>query len=221
MNKELNLRQLKTIQNFWNWFINNEQTIFQALKLNQNSEEVMVFFNQNLKYVSKRISCFFYENPSKENNYYVQFTAYGYKKLRPKLIALGDAAPKLTNFTIQTGIKPLTSGNSNQIPEGLKEIINQTWIKLEDYNRSTKKLKLILYIPNELNFDNNFTAYKKAELILMYILGEEQYKNHIEDFKIEPSIEITNGLLFLTELQEFLDYLVKINYSRKLKLIFE
>lgn len=48
MNKELNPRQIKTIQNFWNWFINNEQTIFQALKLNQNSEEVMQYFNQNL-----------------------------------------------------------------------------------------------------------------------------------------------------------------------------
>ena len=31
----------------------------------------------------------------------------------------------------------------------------------------------------------------------------------------------TNGLLSLSELPEFIDYLAKINYNRKLKIFFE
>ena len=221
MNKQLNPRQIKTIQNFWIWFQDNEQAIYHALKLGINSDEVMKYFDQNLDYVSKRIKCIFYENPSKTNNYHIIFSAFGYKKLFPKIMALGDIAPRLEYFTVQTFIKPFTKDNFNQIPEGFQNLIKQTWIKLEDYNIANKKVKVTLYLPEGFDFENQFVAYMKADLILMFTLGEVNYKKHINDFDIQQAPPKSSGLLALTELPEFIDYLAKINYSRKLKIFFE
>jgi len=108
MNKQLNPRQLKTIQNFWTWFQYNEQTIYYAVKLGINTDEVIKYFDQNLDYVSKRIECFFLDNASESQKNQIIFSAYGYKKLFPKLIALGDTVPRLENFSVQTFIKPMT-----------------------------------------------------------------------------------------------------------------
>ena len=58
MNKELNPRQIKTIQNFWTWFQDNEHTIYNAYKLEINKEEVLNHLERNLYYVSKRMEYF-------------------------------------------------------------------------------------------------------------------------------------------------------------------
>ena len=221
MNKQLNSRQQKTIQNFWNWFQDNEKTIFYAVKLGINTDEVMKYFDQNLDYVSKRIECFFIEKSEESQKHQIIFSAYGYKKLFPKLITLGDSAPKLEYFTVQTFIKPLTPENFNQIPEGIKMIINQSLIKLDDYNISTKKVKITLYLHNELGYDNEIQTFYTAELAIMFTLGEVNYKKHMADFEVQQIAKSTNGLLQLTELPEFIEYLAKINYSRKLKIFFE
>lgn len=115
----------------------------------------------------------------------------------------------------------MTSGNSNQIPEGLKEIINQTWIKLEDYNISTKKVKITLYIPENFEFENEYQTFISGELAILFTLGEVNFKKHIADFEIKQIAKLPNGLLQLSELPEFIEYLSKINYSRKLKILFE
>lgn len=221
MNKELNPRQLKTIQNFWNWFQDNEKTIFYAVKLGINTDEVMKYFDQNLDYVSKRIECFFLENSSESHKHQIIFSAYGYKKLFPKLITLGDAAPQFEHFTVQTFIKPLTPENFNQIPEGFKKIINQSFIKLDDYNISTKKVKITLYLPVNFEFENEFQTFISGKLAIMFTLGEVNYKKYIADFEIKQIAKLPNGLLQLSELPEFIEYLSKINYSRKLKILFD
>lgn len=221
MNKELNPRQLKTIQNFWNWFQDNEKIIFYAVKLGINTDEVMRYFDKNLDNVSKRIDCFFLENFSESQKYQIIFSAYGYKKLFPKLIALEDTAPQFEHFTIQTFIKPLTPENFNQIPEGLKKIINQSLISLDDYNTCTKKIKITLYMPVNFEFENEFHTYISGELAIMFTLGEVNYKKHIADFEIKHIETKTNGSIQLSELPEFIDYLSKINFSRKIKIFFE
>ena len=221
MNKQLNPRQIKTIQNFWTWFQDNEKTIYYAVKLGINTDEVIKYFDQNLDYVSKRIECFFLENSSESQKHQIIFSAYGYKKLFPKLIALGDAAPRLEHFSVQTFIKPLTPENYNQIPEVFHKIIQQSLIKLDDYNISSKKVKITLYLPENFEFENEYQLFVSAELAIMFTLGEVNYKKHIADFEVKQTSKNSNGLLQLLELSEFIEYLSKINYSRKLKIFFE
>lgn len=221
MNKELNPRQIKTIQNFWNWFQDNEQAIYNAFKLEINNEELLFHLQRNLNNISKRTEIIIYEVSNQNEKLHIMITALGYKKLFPKVITLGDTAPKLKHFTIQTFIKPLTPENFNQIPEGLKKIINKSLIRLDDYKISTKKIKITLYMPVNFEFENEFHKYISGELAIMFTLGEVNYKKHIADFEIKHIETKTNGSLQLSELPEFIDYLSKINFSRKIKIFFE
>ena len=108
MNKTLNQKQIKTIQNFWKWVEDNQTTIFNAYVLGINTQEVAMHFNRNLNYISKQIDCLiFYQDETLK----LLFTAQGYRKLFPKLIALEENAPKLSRVTPIIFIKPITDEN--------------------------------------------------------------------------------------------------------------
>ena len=220
MNKELNPRQIKTIQNFWNWFQDNEQAIYNACKLEINKDEVFFHLERNLNYVSKRIEYLITKHPQNENKFKVFITAHGYRKLFPKMKELQEKAPILNFFSIQVYITPLNLEIAT-LPKDLLEAIQNTQIKLENYNTATKKIILTLYCK-----ENNWELNKKimeryAFLLLLFTIGEIKFKKHIEDFNCEVIPQNTYGLLTLSELPEFIDYLAKINFSRKLKIFFE
>ena len=214
MNKQLNHRQIKNIQNFWNWFQDNEQAIYHACKLEINKEEVFFHIQRNLNYISKRIEIIIYEVPNQVNNLHIMISASGYKKLFPKVIALGDAAPKLEHFTIHTFIKPIALDNKHILPSFISIAMQQVFIKLEDYNTATKKVVLIIYAPESIGKFN-------LSFLLYFTLGEVNYKKHIKEVYYRPLPKSTNGLLLLSELPEYIDFLAKINYNRKLKIFLE
>ena len=220
MNKELNPRQIKTIQNFWTWFQDNEQAIYNACKLEINKDEVLFHLERNLNYVSKRIEHFITNHPQNENKLKVFFTAHGYRKLFPKMKALEEKIPILEYFSIQVYITPLNHGNP-QIPSIMIETIKNTGVKLEDYNIASKKILLTLYFNENIMQLKEKKIERHAYLLLLFTLGEVKYKKHVYDFKFKQEPENTSGLLSLSELPEFIDYLAKINYSRKLKIFFE
>ena len=214
MNKELNPRQIKTIQNFWNWFQDNEQAIYHACKLEINKEEVFFHIQRNLNYISKRIEIIIYEVPNQVNKLHIMISALGNKKLFPKVIALGDTAPKLEHFTIHTFIKPIALDNKHILPSFISIAMQQVFIKLEDYNTATKKVVLIIYAPESMEKFN-------LSFLLYFTLGEVNYKKHIKEVYYRPLPKSTNGLLLLSELPEYIDFLAKINYNRKLKIFLE
>ena len=221
MNKQLNPRQIKTIQNFWTWFQQNEQAIYHAYKLGINSDEVIENLHRNLNYVSKRIVIYIYMQNNHPNKFCVLFSAHGYRKLFPKIIALGEKTTRLEYFTAKTFLKPLCGDNKNQFSDKIIEMINSIFIKLEDYNIANKKIILTLYYPNSLTSEDKLNSMQYVKTLLRFTLGEVNFKKHIKEVHIKPLPRNTNGLLSLSELPEFIDYLAKINYSRKLKIIFE
>ncbi len=220
MNKQLNPRQIKTIQNFWTWFQDNEQAIYNACKLEINKEEVLFHLQRNLNYVSKRIEYFITKHPQDENKLKVFITAHGYRKLFPKMKELQEKTPILNFFSIQVYITSLNLENPT-IPDDLTGLIQNTKIKLEDYNIATKKIILTLYSNKNTMQISKKKLERNAYILLLFTLGEVKYKKHIYDFNCEVMPPNTNGLLSLSELPEFIDYLAKINYSRKLKIFFE
>lgn len=221
MNKQLNPRQIKTIQNFWTWFQQNELAIYHAYKLGINSDEVIENLHRNLNYVSKRIVIYIYTQNNHPNKFCVLFSAHGYRKLFPKIIALGEKTPRLEYFTAQTFLKPLCAENKNQFSDKIIEMINSIFIKLEDYNTASKKVILTLYYPNSLTSEDKLNSKQYVKTLLRFTLGEVNYKKHIKEVYFKPLPRNTNGLLSLSELPEFIDYLAKINYNRKLKIFFE
>lgn len=221
MNKQLNPRQIKTIQNFWTWFQQNELAIYHAYKLGINSDEVIENLHRNLNYVSKRIVIYIYTQNNHPNKFCVLFSAHGYRKLFPKIIALGEKTPRLEYFTAHTFLKPLCAENKNQFSDKIIEMINSIFIKLEDYNTASKKVILTLYYPNSLTSEDKLNSKQYVKTLLRFTLGEVNYKKHIKEVYFKPLPRNTNGLLSLSELPEFIDYLAKINYNRKLKIFFE
>ena len=221
MNKQLNPRQIKTIQNFWTWFQQNEQAIYHAYKLGINSDEVIENLHRNLNYVSKRIVIYIYTQNNHPNKFCILFSAHGYRKLFPKIMALGEKVPRLEYFTAHTFLKPLCMDNKNQFSDKIIEMINSIFIKLEDYNTASKKVILTLYYPNSLTGEDKLNSKQYVKTLLRFTLGEVNYKKHIKEVYFKPLPRNTNGLLSLSELPEFIDYLAKINYSRKLKILFE
>ncbi|MCU4190197.1 hypothetical protein M9Q43_13620 [Flavobacterium sp. HXWNR29] len=221
MNKQLNPRQIKTIQNFWNWFQDNEQAIYHACKLEIDKEEVFFHIQRNLNYISKRIVIYIYMQNNQPNKFCVLFSAHGYRKLFPKIIALGEKAPRLEYFTAHTFLKPLCAENKNQFSDKMIEMIKSILIKLEDYNTASKKIILTLYMPENISNEDKVYSKKYVKSLLRFTLGEIIFKKHIKEVHFKPLPRNTNGLLSLSELPEFIDYLAKINYSRKLKIFFE
>jgi hypothetical protein len=100
-------------------------------------------------------------------------------------------------------------------------MIKSILIKLEDYNTASKKIIVTLYIPDNITDENKVYSKKYVKLLLRFTLGEIIFKKHIKEVHFKPLQRNTNGLLSLSELPEFIDYLAKINYSRKLKIFFE
>ena len=66
--------------------------------------------------------------------------------------------------------------------------------------------------------NNKATAIQMAPV---EVLETVKVKKHIKEVYFKPLPKNTNGLLSLSELPEFIEYLAKINYSRKLKIFFE
>jgi hypothetical protein len=151
----------------------------------------------------------------------VLFSAHGYRKLFPKIIALGEIKTRLEYFTVHTFLKPLCADNKNQFSDKLIEMIKSILIKLEDYNIASKKVIITLYYPEGLTKEDKTNSKLYIKTLLRFTLGEVNYKKHIKEVYYKPLPKVTNGLLSLSELPEFIDYLAKINYSRKLKIFFE
>jgi len=212
---------MKQIDKFWKWFQDNEHALKNAILLGINTEDVFFHLNRNLNYVSKRIGFMIKAPQTNCGKYLIIFTGEGYRKLFPKLIALEEQAPKLELFTAQAFIKPMQNNDKMKVREedrvsvGNYEFkISEVQFSLLDFDIPTKKLKLLIYIPNN-NKTSSFEEIREDMMwLLMEIIGEINYRKHIKYFEIMQMPQNPKGLLDLIELQEYIDYLYKIN-SRK------
>lgn len=207
MNKILNEKQIKTIKNFWRWFQDNEQTIYNAIALGINTKEIIFHLNRNLNYISKQIN-FIYYNDNKSIK--IIFTVIGYKKLFPKLIAMEENAPKLNQIIPIIFIKPITNKEKflNKKDEYLSIFkqnlkISDLYIQLNNYNTTTKKINIILYHP----YQESLKMKKAIMFAIMFVMGEIAFKKHISEVEFKYYNTIPNGLLPLIELDEYIAYL--------------
>jgi hypothetical protein len=217
---------MKQIHKFWTWFQDNEQAIKSAFLLGINTQEVFFHLSRNLNYVSKRIGFMIKAPENVGDKCLIIFTSAGYRKLFPKLIALEEQAPTLELFKPQAFIKPmkklpeLTFGEGDVISTiHYKFKINQLQFSLLDFNIATKQLKLTIYIPIQNEIVNFEEIQEEMKWLLMEIIGEINYRKHIKYFELKPFPKNQNGLLNLFELQEYIDYLYKINLWRKPRVI--
>lgn len=213
---------MKQIKTFWNWFQNNEEAVKNALLLGINTEEVLIQLEKKFKSISKRIGFLIDDSISNQGKYTIIFTAAGYRKLFPKLIALEKQAPSLKYFTPQAFIKPFIDTtpfkNGTDLPCIYKtcEIkISELQLALLDYDSDTKQLKILVYLPNYHDIIDNENLEANIDFIIMQIIGEIAFRKHLKQILLAPLLQTSSGLLSLIELPDYIDYLYKINSSKK------
>ncbi len=218
MNKTLNQTQIKTIQNFWKWVEDNQTTIFNAYVLGINTQEVAMHFNRNLNYISKQIDCLiFYQDETLK----LLFTAQGYRKLFPKLIALEENAPKLSRVTPIIFIKPITDkerylkkedGYLSIFKQELK--ISDLYLQLDNYNTTSKKIDITVFHP----YKDSEKMQNAILFVIMFVIGEIAFKKHLNEIEIKSTTIIPNGLLPLIELDEYIAYLYSCMAYKRIKI---
>jgi hypothetical protein len=218
MNKILNEKQIKTIKNFWNWVVDNETAIYNALVLDINKNEVMEHFCRNLSYVSKRIGTMIYFDKEVLS---IIFTARGFRKLFPKLIAIEANIPTLTIINPMIFIKPINEKEKYlQKKDEALSIYNQSikisdlQLKLDNFNTTTKKIDITIYHPYK------DTAKMEDAIIFatVIVIGEIAFKKHLKQIEVKPLTKVSNGLLPLIELDEFISYLYKCMDYKRIKI---
>ncbi len=217
---------MKQITKFWTWFKDNEETIKNASLHDINTKEVFQHLNRNLHYISKRIEFLIISSSNDHDKHTIIFTANGYRKLFPKIIALEDQAPRLQHFIPQAFIKPIQdktpylSGYDEPYIFDKYEIkISQIYMALVDYNITTKQLKIKLYIPNYDRIKDFDEIENDLKYLVMEVIGEIAFRKHIKNIKYNKLPKATNGLLSLIELPAYIDYLYKINSRQKTRII--
>jgi hypothetical protein len=218
MNKILNEKQIKTIQNFWIWIEDNQTAIFNAYVLGINTQEVAMHFNRNLNYISKQIGCLlFYQDETLK----LLFTAQGYRKLFPKLIALEENAPNLSRVTPIIFIKPITNkerylkkedGYLSIFKQELK--ISDLYLQLDNYNTTTKKIDITVFHP----YKDSEKMQNAILFAVMLVIGEIAFKKHLKEIKFIFYDKLPIGLLQLIELDEYISYLYSCMMYKNIKL---
>lgn len=226
MTQDITPQTHQKIKNFWNWFQDNEVHIKNALMFGINRNEVFFHLNRNLNYISKRIGFMMTGSSESSNKCTIIFTAYGYSKLFPKIVALEDHAVHLQYFIPQAFIKPMkdisifqNSSDKPRIYENFEIKISRLQMTLIDYDITTKQMKIKVYLPNYdevKQFDN---LLLEIEFIVMETIGEIAFKKHIKKIELAQSPQYKSGLLNLVELPFFIDYLCTINSRVKLRIL--
>ena len=217
---------MKQINTFWNWFQDNEEAIKNAFLLGINTDEVFTHLLRNYHYISKRIGFLIYAPDKDSEKCKIVFTAEGYRKLFPKIIALEDQAPQLQYFIPQAFIKPiqdktpyLEGKDKPYIFKKNKIKISQIYMALVDYNITTKQLKINLYIPAYDRIKDFDEIEIDLKYLVMEVIGEIAFRKHIKKIEFHDLPEATHGLLSLIELPDYINYLYKINSRQKTRLI--
>lgn len=216
---------MKQIQYFWNWFQDNEHAIVSAYFLDNNAKEVFSHLERNLGYISKKIK-FLIKEQEKPEKFKIIFTSEGCRKVFAKLIALEEQAPDLKFFYAQAFIKPSQKLEKIKLGEGAvfvfrnyKLNVSTLQFALLDFNVTTKELKIAIYTTHFNSLKKFEDFHETVSFILMEIVGEINYKNHIKDFELKPRLPDQIGLLDIIELQEYIDYLYKINSRNQARFI--
>ena len=224
--KPLTQNNIKQINTFWNYFCKNEQIIFNALLLGINTEQTFCQLAKKLDKISRRIG-FVIKRPRDFNDkFLIIFTGNGYRKLFAKIIALENQAPELKHFTAQAFVKPLedTSMYKNGTDEpclckNYQIKISELRIALQDYNITTKQIKIDLYLPNYNEIKHFEDLKHNINWIVIQVIGEIAYRKHIRKIDLHQMLLKPEGLLSLIELPDFIAYLYQINSRKKTRLI--
>jgi hypothetical protein len=204
---------MKKINNFWNWFLDNQLTIKNILNESPvNQESVCYWIMQNLNYYCNEIDFIlvFPNNNSNKTEFII--TSNGNPEYFKQVIALVDSAPilktwKFTAFitTNETIEKRLNRLDQHYIIQDIKmkdDLSKHIPIKLENHS---KKQTIYIYLKNYTIHCSNKTLDQTIYFILKEIFGGIFLYETINFVQLAQSAEQEILIIHLYELQVYLD----------------
>ena len=90
---------------------------------------------------------------------------------------------------------------------------------LADYNITTKKLKIVLFLPDVNELKQFEDLEETIEYKVMQIIGEIAFHKQIREINLHQMSQELFGLLHLIELTDYIAYLYQINSKGKTRMI--
>ena len=204
---------MKSINTFWNWFQDNNQTIKNLInETPKNQKHISFWINKNLSYYCKEID-FMIVFPKKENSK-AEFIiiANGNPNYFNQVITLVDNAPVLKSWKFTAFIQP--TAEIDKIINGLDEpyIFQDVVLKISDlkfkplqYNENNEKMDIIIFLKNYNLFCDTKTVRQAIYIILQDLLGEKIVYQKISLVQLAQMPQKNEELIEFYELQHYLD----------------
>ena len=204
---------MKSINTFWNWFQDNNQTIKNLINETPKNQKYIAFWiNKNLSYYCKEID-FMIVFPKKENSK-AEFIiiANGNPNYFNQVITLVDNAPVLKSWKFTAFIQP--TAEIDKIINGLDEpyIFQDVVLKISDlkfkplqYNENNEKMDIIIFLKNYNLFCDTKTVRQAIYIILQDLLGEKIVYQKISLVQLAQMPQKNEELIEFYELQHYLD----------------
>ena len=206
---------MKSINTFWNWFQDNNQTIKNLSNETTKSQKNICFWlNKHLGYYCKGLD-FIIVFPKKEKEKAeLIITANGNPEYFNQVVELVNHAPLLKHWKFTAFIQPTDS--IDKIIDGLDEpyIFPEITIKTSEikflplgYDEESKKIDITVYLKN-YNIHCDTKTWEQALYIIMQdLLGEKALFQSINFVQLAQMPDNEEDLIHLYDFQLFIDTL--------------
>ncbi|MFV8465802.1 hypothetical protein [Flavobacterium sp. LB1P62] len=204
---------MKSINTFWNWFQDNNQTIKNLInETPKNQKHISFWISKNLNYYCKEID-FMIVFPKNDNaKSELIITANGNPEYFNQVINLVDNAPQLKSWKFTAFIQP--TERIDKIIDGLDEpyIFHEITLKASElkfltleYHEETHKFDIIVFLKNYNLYCDTKTLDQAVFIIMQDILGENSLFQNINFVQLAQTPSNEEELIYLYDLQLHID----------------
>jgi hypothetical protein len=205
---------MKKIITFWNWFQDNQQTIYNLqTETSKNRKYISFWITKHLNYYSPGIE-FVISFPKKPNkSATLTITANGNPEYFNAVTNLIDQAPKIKNWTFEAFIQPKENLELFSEERDHPFIFQDLTIKASqarflplDCNETCDKFNIIVYLKN-YNIHCNTHNWKEALYIIMQsIFGEKFTLKHLSFVQLAQYPDDDSEAIELYLLENYIDH---------------
>lgn len=223
MKKELSNNFIQQSKKFWRWFDKNKTLIEECIDNKAFNEVISFEFFDKLAKVSTRFGFNLVHEKDRGNYFSLTITVDGQRKLYPKVDHFISLAPVYENWKFIALIQPVTDftkiiaeEDEPIIFEDFSYHISDLFFTPTNFDTIKKVMDIMVYLPNyRFYFDHEFLE-QSIELIVLDLIGEDNYFKNISSVKLGQLPDNTSNLIPLYQLNDNINFLMNINRRTKI-----
>lgn len=196
----------RRIKNFWGWWAAHKSEVQHALSSGENLEQLYSQIYEKLRYISRRID-FNLQGDTEADRIKITFSAHGYRKLFPKIIALAENFPQIPGMEVQAFVLPMENIEScrqgTDVPHDFGDFIlkiSEMYFTIEDYHTQRTSFELRVYLQNYRYHYANPILSTAVFLVIEHLVGETACRRYLRHFELAEIPEAPHNGIPLYEL---------------------